>query len=31
VFVIRPDGYLCIAGAASSTDELVRHLKATFR
>ena len=32
VFVIRPDGYLGIAArGVVDTDELVRHLKATFR
>ena len=32
VFVIRPDGYLGIAARGDTdTDELVRHLKATFR
>ena len=32
VFVIRPDGYLGIAArSVVDTDELVRHLKATFR
>jgi pentachlorophenol monooxygenase len=31
VFVIRPDGYLGIAARGVDTDELVRHLKATFR
>jgi hypothetical protein len=32
VFAIRPDGYLAIAaGGVVDTDELVRHLKATFR
>ena len=32
VFVIRPDGYLGIAArGVVDTDELVRHLNATFR
>ena len=32
VFVIRPDGYLGIdARSVVDTDELVRHLKPTFR
>ena len=32
VFVIHPDGYLGIAArSVVDTDELVRHLKATFR
>ena len=31
VLVIRPDGYLGIAARGVVDDELVRHLKATFR
>jgi hypothetical protein len=32
VFVLRPDGYVGIAArGVVDTDELVRHLKSTFR